>query len=140
MPNSLSASTVPPLCILVKIVRKPVAIVSALSRVVARTLVNTAINSLRASFPSLTPLLAAANTPPVLCMAAIISLDSTANFAATALTDPRALSRSSALILNCLINAILPSTVLFMSSKDGAKLLRAKALRAFSVSLALRPA
>ena len=41
---------------------------------------------------------------------------------------------------NCLINAILPSTVSFILSKDGARLLRAKALSAFSVSLALNPA
>ena len=64
-PYSFKASIVSPLCIRVKIVLKPVAIVSALSRVVARMLVNTAINSFNACVPSLTPLLAEANTPPV---------------------------------------------------------------------------
>ena len=69
-----------------------------------------------------------------------MSEDSTANLAATVFTAPNAPSKSSALIPNCRINAILPSTVSFMSSKDGAKLLNAKALNAFSVSLALKPA
>ena len=73
-------------------------------------------------------------------MAAIMSPDSTANWAATAFTEPRAFSKSPALIPNCLIRAILPSTVLFRLSKEGAKELKANALRAFSVSLAFRPA
>ena len=61
--------------------------------------------------PSLTPLPAAANTPPVRWIAIIISLASTANFAATALIDPRDPSSSLLEILNCLIKAIEPSTV-----------------------------
>ena len=61
---------------------------------VARILVNTAINSFRASVPSETPLLDEANTPPVLCIAVIISADSTANAAATLLIEPKALSNS----------------------------------------------
>ena len=69
-----------------------------------------------------------------------MSLASTANLAATAFTEPRALSNSPAPIPNCLINAILPSTVSFILSNDGANELKAKALRAFSVSEALRPA
>ena len=106
----------------------------------ARTLVNTAINSFNASVPSLTPLLAVANTPPVLWIAEIMSDDSTANFAATAFIEPKADSSSVALIPNCLIRAMLPSTVLFMSSNEGAKALNAKAFNALSVSLALNPA
>ena len=136
----MRASIVELLCILVKIVLKPVAIVSALSRVVALTLVNTAINSLRASLPSLTPLLAAAKTPPVLEIAAIISPASTAKAAATAFILPRASSSSLADIPNCLIKAILPSTVLFKLSKDGARLVRANARTACSASLAANPA
>ena len=64
-PYCFKASIVSPLCTRVKIVLRPVAIVSALSRVVARILVNTAINSFNACVPSLTPLLAEENTPPV---------------------------------------------------------------------------
>ena len=139
-PNSLRASIVDPLWILVKIVRKPVAIVSALSRVVDLTLVNTAINSFNASVPSLTPLLAFAKTPPVLEIALIISPASTAKPAATALILPRAEPSSVELIPNCRIRAILPSTVLFRLSKEGANALRASASNAFSVSLAFKPA
>ena len=128
------------LCILVNIVLKPVAIVSALSRVVCLTLVNTAKNSFNAFVPSLTPLLALANTPPVRCIAEIKSLDSTAKAAATALTEPNACSSCPAPILNCLIKAILPSTVSFKLSKDGAKSVNARACKAFCVSLALKPA
>ena len=51
IPNSFKDSRVSSRCIRVKIVLKPVAMVSALSRVVALTLVNTAINSFNASVP-----------------------------------------------------------------------------------------
>ena len=140
IPNAFSDSTVSCLWIRLKIVLNPVAIVSALSRVVARTLVNTAINSLRASVPWLTPLLAAANTPPVLWIAAIISLASTANPAATALILPRAFSKSTVLIENCFISAILPSTVWLISLNVGASVVNANDFRACSVCLADNPA
>jgi hypothetical protein len=69
------------LCNLVKIVLKPVAIVSAVSRVVARTEVNSEINS------STSPP-AALNAPPARLMATPISDASTAKFAATVLILP----------------------------------------------------
>ena len=53
---------------------------------------------------------------------------------------PRAPSSSPELIPNCLIKAILPSTVLFKSSKDGAKADLANASSAIVVSCADRPA
>ena len=65
---------------------------------------------------------------------------STANLAATALIEPRAPSNSAVEIENCLIRAILPSTVLFRSSNDGASVLFAKAFNACSVSWADKPA
>ena len=80
-PNDLKNSIVLGLWIRVKIVRKPVAILSALSRVVALTLVNKPISSSR-SPPAST------KTPPTLLMAAIKSPDSTANLPATALIAP----------------------------------------------------
>ena len=58
------------------------------------------MNSLRASVPSLTPLLALANTPPVLLIALIMSPASTAKLAATALILPKALPNSLELIPN----------------------------------------
>ena len=73
-------------------------------------------------------------------MAVIKSAASTANLAATELTEPNAFSKSPASIPNCLIRAIEPSTVSFILSNDGASELRANALRALSVSLADRPA
>ena len=100
----------------------------------------TAINSFKASLPSETPLLAEANTPPALETAVIMSPASTANLPATALILPRLLSKSLAEIPNCLINAILPSTVLLKLSNVGAKALLAKASNAMDVSLALNPA
>ena len=118
------------LCTLVKIVRRPVAIVSALSRVVDLTLVKTAKNSFKASVPSLTPLLAVENTPPALCIAVIRSVDSTANLAATELIEDSAFSRSLVLTLNCLIKAILPSTVSLRLLNEGANSVNANALRA----------
>ena len=77
------------LCILVKIVRRPVAILSAASRVVALTDVNRAISSLR-----LPP--AALKTPPVRLMVDIKSPASTANLPATALIAPSCFSKASA--------------------------------------------
>ena len=65
-----------------KIVRRPVAMVSAVSLVVALTEVNRAISSLT-SPP------AEANTPPVRLIAVIRSSDSTANLFETALIAPR---------------------------------------------------
>ena len=71
-PNCLKNSIVLGLCILVKIVRKPVAILSADSRVVALTLVNSAISSFKSPPADL-------NTPPVRRITAIKSPASTAN-------------------------------------------------------------
>ena len=120
-------------CIRVKMVRKPVAILSADSRVVARTDVNKAINSFK-SPP------AALNAPPVRRIAAIISEDSTANFPATALIDDNAPSSSSDWILNCLNIATAPSVVLVILSNVGARSVLAKACKDFLVSSALKPA
>ena len=91
---------------------------------------NKAINSLSASDPSLMPLLDAANAPPALCIAEIMSLDSTANAAATALILPRIFSRSFVSIPNCLRAAIAPSVVSVILSKDGANSVFANAARA----------
>ena len=87
MPSSLRLSIVSDLWIRVKIVLKPVAIVSAVSRVVARTDVNKAINSF-----SLPP--AASNTPPVLLTTEIRSADSTAKLLETALIESIAISKN----------------------------------------------
>ena len=65
------------LCIRVKIVLKPVPILSALSRVVALTLVNKEISSFKSPPDDL-------NTPPALLITSIKSPASTANAPATA--------------------------------------------------------
>ena len=127
-------------CILVMIVRKPVAILSALSLVVALIEVKVAMNSLRACLPVLTSFEALANTPPVRLTAAIMSSDSTANFPATALMEPNIPSKSLASNPNCLKIAMEPSTVLFILVKVGDKSDLAKACRATLVSLADKPA
>ena len=94
--SSLKNSIVLRRWIRVKIVRKPVAIDSALSRVLARTEVNNAINSCteRLASRALCGLAAAAKTPPVRRIALIISSDSTANLEATELIEPKTDSRS----------------------------------------------
>ena len=94
--------------------------VSAVSRVVARTEVNKAISS-----STLPP--AASNTPPVRLIAVIMSSDSTANFLETALIAPSLPSRSTADILNCLIIAMAPSAVFSILVKVGANSVFAKA-------------
>ena len=120
------------LCNLAVIVRKPVAIADALSRVVALILVYRASNSLR-----LPP--AASKTPPALLITSIKSPDSTAKLPATALIELRTPSKSLASNLNCLIAAIAPSLVFSILSKVGARLDFASASSAVLVSLADRP-
>ena len=87
-PKLCKASIVPLLCILVKIVLRPVAIVSADSRVVDLTAVNMAENCCRASIGSVICPADTAKTPPARRMAATRSEDSTANFLETLLRDP----------------------------------------------------
>ena len=120
------------LCNLVKIVLKPVAIVSAVSRVVARTDVNKAMSS------STSPP-AALNAPPARLIATPISEDSTAKFAATTLIFPNRPSSCLASMPNCLIAATAISAVSAMLSNVGANSVLAKACIAILVSFIERP-
>ena len=92
-PNSLKYRMVSGRWIRVKIVRKPVLMDSALSRLVCRTLVKIASNSLRLPPADL-------NTPPNLRTAPIRSPDSTANAPATALIELSCPSRAPTPCLN----------------------------------------
>ena len=121
-------------------VLKPVAIVSADSRVVARTEVNRAINSL-----TLPP--AASKTPPTRRIAVIRSPDSTAKLLDTELMASIVCSRNLtsppaalASVLNCLKTAIAPSVVSFRFSKVAPRLVLARISRAPLVFLASKPA
>ena len=90
----------PLLCIRENIVRRPVATVSAVSRVVDLTAVNMALNSFNASIGSLNCPADMAKTPPARRIAAMRSSDSTANFLETLFNEPRTLSESLAEIPN----------------------------------------
>ena len=104
----------------VKIVLNPVAIVSALSRVVDLTAVNIPISSLRASCgPFIWPA-AVEKTPPARRITEIRSSASTANFLETAFKAPRTASDLLAAMLNCAMAAISPSAVCFISPNEGA--------------------
>ena len=118
--------------ILVKIVLRPVAIVSEDSRVVALTEVKRPISS------SMLPP-AALNAAPVLRNAKIMSSDSTANLPATALIEPSFCSSLSTLTPKTAIAAIAPSAVFSISLKVGASEDLANASKAVLVSLALMP-
>lgn len=119
--NCFRNSIVPLRCILVKIVLRPVAIVSALSLVVDRTAVKMPISSLSDCCGSLNWPADAEKTPPARRMTEIRSWDYTANFLDTAFKAPRTFSDSEALILNCAIAAIRPSAVFSISPKEGAR-------------------
>jgi len=99
-PSCLRNFNVVGLWIRVKIVLRPVAILSALSRVVDLTEVNTAISSLSCFIGLPMSPEAALNTPPVRRITDIKSSDSTANLPATALREPRTFPTSLALIPN----------------------------------------
>ena len=120
-PKLRKNSTVERRCNLLINVLKPTAIDSELSRVVARIDVNNAMNSRRDCLASLSSPAAAANTPPVLRIALMMSPDSTENLADTALIEPRTLSKSVNSSLNWLIAAIAPSVVCFILSNVGDK-------------------
>ena len=132
-PNCFKYSIVWGRWIRVKIVRKPVPILSALSRVVALTLVNKANNSLRLPPDDL-------NTPPVLRTTSIKSPASTANAPATALIEPSCFSNAPTPSWNWAKIAIAPSVVSVILSKLGARADFANTLKALDVSSAVKPA
>ena len=119
-------------CNLAKMVLKPVAIVSALSRVVLRTAVNNDINSVR-----LPP--AALKAPPARLTASMISPDSTANFLDTALIEPSWVSSLLASVPNCAIIATAPSVLDAILSNVAANVVLASVLIACSVCFAVKP-
>ena len=104
-----------------KIVRRPVAIVSALSRVVDLTAVKRPISSLRESWGSLICPAAVEKTPPARLITEMRSSASTANLLETAFKAPNTCSDFEAEILNWAIAAISPSAVDFIVPKEGAK-------------------
>ena len=106
--------------------------VSAVSRVVERTDVKSAINS------STSPP-AALNAPPARLIATPISDASTAKFAATVLIFPSKPSNWLLASPNCLIAATAVSAVSAILSNVGANSVLANACIAISVSLTERP-
>ena len=117
----------------VKIVRKPVAIVSADSRVVCLTAVNSAISSSK-SPP------AALNAPPARLITTLRSEASTANEPATLLIEPSCASSFPTPIPNWFKTAMAVSAVSAIFSNVGASSVLARAASAILVSLADKPA
>ena len=106
---------------------------SALSRVVALTLVNNASNSFKFPPEDL-------NTPPALLITSIKSAASTANAPATAFTELNCPSSAPTPCLNCARMATAPSVVSARLSKFGANADLAKASKAILASSKLTPA
>ena len=116
-----------------KIVLNPVAMVSAVSLVVALTLVKRAMNSFK-SPP------AAWNTPPVRLTALMISSDSTAKDLDTALIAESWPSSASTPLPNCLKIAMAPSAVVAILPNVEASSVLVSALIAVVTSPADKPA